>query len=191
MKKFAFIVISAALLAATVAAPAFAQQEKGDVELGLNGDVLFSHSSPLYSHGDVFVDLGYYVTSKNLVGISSETQIDHVNGSTGVSASTNTSESIYGHYRHLFSLKAHPVLFPYVGAYAGGNYDNQGTTSSDKKFLFAGQGEGGIKYFMSKKAAFEVAYNLLYVNYPNSNFQNRSFSDITFGLTYDFGKKKK
>jgi hypothetical protein len=186
MSKLASYAVAAAFLAVALAVPAFAQQQKGDVELGLNGDVLVTHSSPVEADGIVDVSLGYYLTERNLVGFESQTQI-----AGGSKESTYVDEFVFGHYRRLFVSKKRPTVMPYAGVYAGTEVSNEGLYGTTKKDIFASQGEGGFKFFVSKKTAFEVAYNFLYYRVPSISFQNSSASVVTFGITYDFSRKNK
>ena len=195
MRKVKMMVVAVALAAVSFAVPAFAQPEKGDVELGANGNLLFTHMDPSTTIGQFSVQAGYYLTKNDLVGVSSNTMFLHNSelsgGTDGALGNTLTLEAITGHYRRVFNLKSQPALVPFAGVYAGSAILSMGgEAGSYNKFL--GQGEAGVKFYVSKKTAFEVAYNLLYVNVNengwDNSFKNDSASNISFGFTYDFGK---
>lgn len=167
------------LLAAT--STGFAQQEKGDSELGLNGAFTIPHSDPGGATGEANITYGYYFTQHDLIGVG------------GLIVVSNSSQTFgpEGRYRHLFST-GNPKVFPFLGVSAGVNINHfSGAFTND----FIGVGEAGVKFFVSQRTAFEVAYNFQYLHAGglpsvpgfNDSFSQNTQSIITFGFTHLFG----
>ncbi len=169
--------LTLSLLLVVLAAPAFSQPTKGASELGLNGAVIIPDISPSDTTGLVDLSYGYYFRAHDLVGLNTITVL------------SKDVQDIYllGRYRHLFSIST-PRIFPFVGA--GGGINVLASSGSPTSHWGLGSGEAGVKFFVSQRTAFEVAYDLLYVNVKDASFRQASFGAITFGFTYTFGGKK-
>ena len=159
-----------------VAISAFSQPEKGSSEIGLNGAVLIPHISPGDTTGLVDFSYGYYFRSHDLAGLNSITIL------------SKNVQDVYllGHYRHLFST-GNPKIFPFVGG--GGGVNVFSSTGSSGHWAL-GSGEAGIKFYLNRRTALDLTYDLVYVNVKNGNFSQNSVSAITFGFTYSFGGKR-
>lgn len=157
--------------------PAFSQPEKGASEIGLNGAVIIPHVAPSDATGLIDLSYGYYFRTHDLVGLDS------------ISVLSQNVQDVYvlGRYRHLFST-GNPMIFPFVGA--GGGVNVLASSGSPTSHWALGSGEAGVKFFVSQRAAFDVAYDLFYVNINGASFSQASFSAVTFGFTYTFGGKK-
>lgn len=170
------VAFALAFISAALTMPAFAQQEKGDKEVALNGFVDVPHSDPSSVLGDVTVRLGYYIKPNTLIGIDSTTFIQK----------SGQDEFVDVFYRHLFHTHS-GKLYPFLGASAGENLLHDGGTNSN---LLA-KGEVGLKFYLSRRFAFETAYNFQYVHVPGQSFSESSDSVIVFGFSYLFGGRKR
>ena len=183
MRAFTKLCLVAVAALLTVSAlPGFSQQVKGDSELGLNESLSF----PNQSGGEVTimstVSYGYYFRTTDLVGFDDTAVVS------GTTNSLSTVDYIQGRYRHLFPMKSNPKAFPFVGVQAGILATAaSGSTSTNN---FVSNFEAGYKYYVSPKTAFEVAYNLQYINETGGTFSSDSMNVITFGFTYNFGGPK-
>jgi len=156
--------------------PALAQQEKGDMEVALNGYADIPNSDPSNVEGDVMVRLGYYIKPNTLIGIESTTLL----------AKSFQEEFADVFYRHLFHTH-NRKLFPFLGGSAGEHLTHDGGTNGN----VLATGEAGLKYYMSRRFAFEVAYNFQYIRTPGETFANSSDSLVVFGFSYLFGGRKR
>ena len=170
-----------AMLVMAAATAGYAQQEKGDSELGLNGAFTIPHSDPGGATGEANFTYGYYFTKHDLIGA----------GGLLVVSSAGQIFGPEGRYRHLFST-GNSRVFPFVGVSAGVNINHfSGSFTND----FLGVGETGLKFFVSQRTAFELAYNFQYLHAGglpgipgfNDSFSQNTQSVITFGFTHLFG----
>lgn len=158
------------------ALPALAQQQKGDVELGINGSVTVPHSDPSTTTGEISGSLGKYISNNNEVGgaaivfIEKDAQLVYLNP----------------FFTHLIKTK-NPKFYPFVGGNFGFILSHDGGTNTE----YGGAGYAGIKYYLSQKFAFQLAYNFQYQHIAGASFQEQTFSVVTFGFTYLFGKHKR
>lgn len=183
------------------AVPTLAQQVKGDSEVGLSGSFTIIPttvgSTTTYNDtGIVSVDYGYYFTRHDLLGIADSVSIS---GTTGGTSTLSTDDTLYFRYRHLFGGQSAKV-YPFAGA-GGGFYSQSApqTTQTSTQIITTTKTttngiydlEGGMKFYMNPKTAFEVAYT--YEAYSQSSGTTSSSSTmqsidvISFGFTYVFG----
>src|ERR1019366_34056 len=75
------------LLAALVCCGSgFAQQEKGDKEVGVGGQLLFTHTSNFIGNADFQLSFGYYASVRNYFGFEADPNItfEHTPGTPAV-----------------------------------------------------------------------------------------------------------
>jgi hypothetical protein len=192
VRKVSSVRVSAAFaLVVALAIPAFSQAVKGDSELGLNGAVIITHQSPISTSGLAAVTYGYYFTNRDQLGFQN---ISIISGGGG--SGTSVTDYFLGDYIHLFPLGSNPKVAPFVGGAAGVLAMTSGGSSSatgggSNSGTFIANGQGGLKFYVSEKTAFEVAYQLLYEQQSGGTFASNSLSEITFGFTYSFGGPRK
>jgi hypothetical protein len=167
-------VLAVMLVMFAVSVPAFSQQAKGDSEIGLNGSFIIPHSDPSTTLGIAQISYGYYFRKNDLLGLDS------------VVIATKGLQDVFlqGRYRHLFSIK-NPRIYPFLGAQGGINVTR--LTGSPTTHDALGTAEAGLKFFVSQRSAFEIAYNFQYVHQAGMDFANSSSSVISFGFTHLFG----
>ncbi len=172
-----FRILIGALAVFLLAVTAFSQPEKGSSDVGLNGAVLIPHTSPGDTIGLVDLTYGYYFRAHDLAGLNT------------VTIFSKNVQDVYvlGRYRHLFST-GNSKIFPFVGG--GGGINVFSSTVSSVRHWGLGSAEAGLKFFTSRRTAFEVTYDLAYVNVKNGSFSQNSVSAVTFGFTYGFGGKR-
>jgi hypothetical protein len=167
-------ILAVVVFVAATSVPAFSQQAKGDSELGLNGSFSVPHSSPGDVSGTAAINYGYYFKGHDLVGAD-------------ILAILNKDFKdvfVQGRYRHLFST-GNPKIYPFLGAAGGINILSASGSSTAHNAL--GTAEAGMKFFVSQKTAFELAYNFQYIHISGGSFTDNSQSVITFGFTHLFG----
>ncbi len=173
------------ILAMTIAAlcccgTALAQQEKGDKEVGVGGQLFVTHTSSNFTGSATFqLSLGYYTSTRNYIGFEADPQLtfSHV-----ANAGNDVSVGGFfgGNYRRLVGSPKGKV-FPFIGGGGGG-------------YLFPGGGnqatvypEGGIKSYLSQKTSLEFSYKLLvFVNGKYNGFSDRSLSLATVSIRHIF-----
>jgi hypothetical protein len=192
-----FRILSAALTVLS-AAPTLAQQVKGDSEVGLSGSfTLTPMTNPVYNSkgvqtgtqstvstsGTITVDYGFYFTRSDFFGVDESATISGTPDATTGGTDTSIIDYTTFRYRHLFGKKGAKV-YPFVGA--GGGFI--GTADSENGVASTGEGlydaEAGLKFYVSEKTAFELAYTYLG---EVQNGTTTSLDQITFGFTYVFG----
>ncbi len=141
-------------------------------ELGFEGTVFVPHAQAADAYGLVGLRAGRFVTDGNEIGLETTLFLQR------------RVQDIYvaGFYRYNFHT-ANPRLFPFLGAGAGVKVFVGGGEAASK--LLA-SGEFGLKYFLAQKVAFELAYNLVYVDTKKRGFKDSSSSVVTVGLAYVF-----
>jgi len=169
------------ITACLFAMPAVSQQEKGDSELGLSGAFTVTNNDTSSASGFADFTYGYYFSDHDVIGLGAEpfVQKDVYN------------LYLFAQYRHLFGPKTGKV-FPFVGG--GGGFNTlhlnaaaSATGSSSNTTYGLAVGEAGVKFFVSQRTAFEVAYNLRYISASGGSFAANSTSAIVFGFTHLFG----
>jgi hypothetical protein len=183
---------------------AFAQMEKGDKEVGIGGQLLFTHTSDFTGNADLQFSLGYYLSVRNYFGFEADPTFtfQHEAATSGVttkgtscgygtagcyggsagSNSTNIGGFFGGNYRRLVGNPKGRV-FPFVGG-GGGAYVSAGSDGNSASGAF--YGEGGLKGFFSQKTSIEFAYKLLYTPHSGGSFQENSLSLVTIALKHVF-----
>lgn len=161
------------LLIVLFAAPAFAQAEKGDKEVLLNGDVTTAFGGDTTSTtttGNVSAGLGYYFTQAlQLFGaLNVGFARDAVSG-TEVDAGLGIA------FRYNFPRPGSQVV-PYAGVeYSLNSFQNAG----DSSYI---QPNGGFKYYLQRNIAFDVN-----VSYGRSlSSASGSIIRESFGLVFGF-----
>jgi hypothetical protein len=167
-------ILTLSLLMFALATCAVSQQAKGDSELGLNGSFSVPHSSPSDAFGVAQISYGYYFKGHDLLGVDTLAIINK----------DFKDVFLQGRYRHLFSM-GNPKVYPFLGAAAGVNVASMTGSSTSHNGL--GTAEVGVKFFVSQKTAFELAYDFQYINVSGATFSENSQSVITFGFTHLFG----
>jgi hypothetical protein len=187
----------------------FAQQEKGDKEVGIGGQLLFTHSSNFTGNADLQASFGYYVSVRNYFGFEADPSLTFSHspaqpgfsfntktgavtsctagsaGCEGGSAAMNSTDvgGFFGaNYRRLVGNPKGKV-FPFIGG-GGGAYVQGG--SSGNSVSGALYGEIGLKSYLSQKTSLEFAYKLLYTPQSGGTFQTETFSLITISLRHIF-----
>jgi hypothetical protein len=191
-----FCILSAALTVLS-AAPTLAQQVKGDSEIGLSGALTFvpitsAGVTTIATDGTVTLSYGLYFTRGDLFGIDDQVEITGVSGG---GQSLTIDDTFDFRYRHLFGGKASKV-YPFVGGGGGfrssaapgmSNGTGASTTTTDGQYDI----EAGVKFYVSEKTAFEVAYQ--YQSYQEGTGSSSTWQQvdvINFGFTYVFGGPK-
>lgn len=128
------------LLVGALASPILAQQEAGDTELQLQGNLSISGSGGGSDSGGVNVLYGRFLTVRQEVG-------GMVNGF--FTGNGDFGGIVGPFYRFNFSAEK---LVPYVGAAATTSFGDFGN-SEDDLFLTL---EGGFRYFLDRRTAFSV-----------------------------------
>lgn len=169
-----------ALCAIVYCSTAFAQMEKGDKEIGIGGQVLFTHTSNFTGTADGQFALGYYASVKNYFGFEADPTFtfEHSGGHN----STNIGGFFGGNYRRLIGNPKGKV-FPFLGG-GGGGYVTGG--SGGNSAAAALYGEFGLKSFLSQKTSLEFAYKLLYTPQGGGGFQGDTVSLMTISLRHVF-----
>ncbi len=153
-----------ALCAVVFATPAVAQQQKGDVELQFQGYYFRSVGSDLeFGMGNIAGKIGPYITDWLQVGVGPTLSITTTSTTTfnpttfQVSKSSETTTT-FGSTAFLVAslLTRGAKAVPYVGA----QYFKQDFSNTDDKGSVGIN--AGVKYFFSKKAAFDVSGNYLF-----------------------------
>jgi hypothetical protein len=162
---------------------AFAQQEKGDKEFGMNGVGFFTHSDPMLGMVSVQGTFGKYLSVHDYVGATVGPGLEFSNGDV-------TGNIFYGgNYRRLFG-KQNAKVYPFIGA-QGGAYTYLQSSGNTTYAMVAP--EVGFKFYASQRNAFEVSYQLMIQvnNVPSgSGFGDRALSYISFGFKHLFGHGK-
>lgn len=188
---------------------AVAQQEAGDKEVGIGGQLLFTHTSNFTGNASFQGSLGYFATARNYFGFEVDPSLTftHSPGENGILFNTKTgtytacaagsagcqggsaamnSTDVSGffgaNYRRLVGNPKGKV-FPFVGG-GGGAYVAGG--SSGNSVEGAVYAEVGLKSYISQKTSLEFAYKLLYIPQSGGTFQDNSLSLITISLRHIF-----
>jgi hypothetical protein len=171
--KRVLLFLVAVLFAAGV--PCTAQQEGGDVEVGLAGNVLMNHTN---FGGSAFTQFtfGSYTSRGNFVRIIASPTFSFSRGNTTVGGFLGAG------YRRMLGATSSTVQ-PFVGV-SGGGFAQGGSGISN--LIGSGMGEIGFKKFVSQKTAFEISYQLLYLQPTGGggSFAQRTNSQVLFGFTF-------
>jgi len=162
------------LLIACAAAPVFAQAERGDKEVLLNGDVTTAFgggATTSTTTGNVSTGLGYYFTQAvELFGAL------NVGFSRDAIAGTDVDAGMGLAFRYNFPRPGRQTV-PYVGVqYALNSFKNAG----DSSYI---QPNAGFKYYLQRNTAFDV--NISY-GHALSSSAGGSIVRESFGLVFGF-----
>ncbi len=141
---------------------AFAQQEKGDVEIQIAGSYITSVGSDFdFSQGTIQAKLGRYISDRLEMGVSPTVTITTSQGAFG---DTDTDVTVGGGAFFQFSMLAGDAMsVPYFGA----QYFKRDLSDEDDNGS-AGI-NGGIKFFVTEKAALDFSGNYLFDLNENSD----------------------
>ena len=160
--------------------PVLAQQEKGDVELQVSGSLFtFVGDGTSSGSGTLFGKIGLFVTDHLSIGISpllsvsvSESESFSSNSFEKESKRTWTATTGGGAYFN-YTLLSNASTVPYFGAqYYKQDFDTEGTGQAGIN--------GGLKFFVTEKAAFDVSANYL-LDLDNSSI---GLVVLQFGFSY-------
>jgi hypothetical protein len=155
-------------------APALAQQEQGDQEVGLQGFFFVNHR-PVLGTGTIIGSYGTYFRRNQYLGVSFGPTFTFSRNGEG----SDVSGIFNANYRYLFGATGAKV-YPFVGLLGGGNAGKNSTSGY-------GAAEVGVKSFLSQKVSLEFAYQFN-VGFQNTgvktNFINRTSSQVLFGFKY-------
>lgn len=148
--------------------------EKGLTELDLSVAGYVPHSSPSDAVGAVAIRAQEFVTARSAAGINVQAYFS--NGGT---------QDVYlsGFYRHYQRVGSSPV-YAFFGAGAGANVFRVSGVGANEYFL--GQGEAGLRCFVSPVVAVDIGYNLWYLHINGLGFKDSSYSAIGIGFAYMF-----
>lgn len=178
------------LFATLTAGSLHAQQSSGDKEIGIGGDVTFTHTSDFTGSANGQFSFGYFLSKRNYVGVEADPSLTF--SSTNGTTSTTVSGFFGGTYRR-FIGKEKGRIFTFVGG--GGGETLSGTYSSGangSSVTGIGQvfGEVGFKNYVSQKTSIEFAYRFLYepttMAGTTSSFASQTSSLIVVSIRHIF-----
>lgn len=155
---------------------AAAQQQAGDMELGIGGSVAVSHSTPAEGTASAQLSFGKFLTRSHFIGVQA------IPTATFGGAS-RVGGFFGGNYRYLFGGERSKV-FPFTGIGSGiwiqANEDNRAGACV--------LGEIGFKAFASQRTSFEAAYNFIYFdgNSRAGRFRGNTLSQVMFSVRHLF-----
>lgn len=143
-------------------------------EIAAAGTLVIPNSSAKDALGVLSGRLGYYISSRSVVGV----------GTTFFAHSRVTDLYATASYRYLLRT-GDARLQPYLGASAGANlvsfYDWGGTQTR-----FLATGDVGVRYFVSRRIGFDAAVSLNYLRGAGDGFAHSTSTVFTFGLAHVF-----
>lgn len=151
-----------------------AQQQQGDLELGLQG-YYFTDTEGIIGVGNISGKIGSFFTDALELGVSPSLTIATVSTGTGESETTTTFGA--GAFLTYSFLMENATTVPYFG----GQYFK--SDFSDDEDSGAAGINAGVKFYFSRKAAFDVAGNYLFSLNENADGGILLFS---FGLSFLF-----
>jgi hypothetical protein len=152
----------------TVSVPALAQQEEGDKELQIQGTLTLATSGDTEHSGSVFVNFGKFFTLRQEAGLTLIGTFQEDGDLAG-----------FGGPFYRFNFSAGRTA-PFVGASAAAAF---GTSGFGEGVLIGL--EGGVRHYLSRRAAFSVAGQSGY------SVDDQEFSDslnVVFGFSILWGK---
>lgn len=168
------LLIAAALFSpALVCAAADPPLPGNTKEIGVSGVIYVTHDSPQDLFGVVTGRFGYYVARNNEVGVDA----------TVFAYSRIQDVYLSGFYRYVFARPEHR-LAPFVGAGLGANVSYFDYFGSQRSLI--AKGEAGLRFFMGRGCALDVAYNFMYRNHTEFGFTGTTSSILTFGFAKMF-----
>jgi hypothetical protein len=186
MKKLS-IVVAASLLVALAGSTCFAAVNAGENEVSISGSyrsVKMEGSSDTTDTTFIRGGMGHYLSDNFSIG----GDLMYINSSSGTASSDSTT--LVANVNARFYLAPKSTVIPYIGAQLG----YQGTDSGPYTLTGYNYGAmGGIKFFMSENASFDVELNYSKATVEASGAGSSGSSTSTtlaglFGLTYYFGK---
>ena len=151
-----------------------AQQEAGDKEIQVFGNVMtISSSGSSYSSGSVGGSLGYFFTRQLQLSAGA-----FVTLSGGAGSSTTTQTQLSGGVRYNFATQGRKA-FPYVGIDMGTSASSDGSPS--QSFY---RPSAGFKTFFTRNAAFDI--NVGYMRFTQQQQDAPTMIDSQFGLSFVF-----
>ncbi|HUA63685.1 MAG TPA: hypothetical protein VML19_33365 [Verrucomicrobiae bacterium] len=198
-------VFAIAALMALAAFGAFAQQERGDKEIGIGGQLYFQGSNGT-SNGNLSAQFsfGVFASSKNYFGfeadptlsitgqsctvktpcVSLDTKNAIQESTNGNTHSTNLGGFFGGNYRHMLGSNQGKIFF-FVGAGGGLFVLGGGGSTLNSGSVFP---EFGLKSYISQKTSLEFSYKLLYeLNGSGSgSFADRINNQVTVSIRHIF-----
>ena len=151
-----------------------AQQQQGDLELGFQG-FYFADTEGFFSLGTIQGKIGQFFTDNLEVGISPSLSITTISTGTGDSETSSTFGA--GAFLTYSFLSENATTVPYFG----GQY-YKSDFSDDEDSGSAGI-NAGVKFYFTKKAAFDISGNYLFSLNENAEGGLILFS---FGLSFLF-----
>ena len=125
--------------------PTFAQQEKGDKEVQLNGFIFATTGDQKIANGNIGVGLGYFITAKNEIGFGTDLTITRGGGDFSFDA------GVRGFYRYNFA-KSGKKAYPYIDL---SMFIEDVKNAGDSTIALP---SFGFKYFFKKNAAFDMNF---------------------------------
>ncbi len=169
--------------AAQITGPATGEEpyiKRGYYDLAFSGGLARYHYNGGSTSGSVSADLGYYVSSRILMGAG-----------IGFSASSASpgmwAPSGRVHFRYLIPTR-NPRAFIFFGAEPEGRYLHRQLYGSSSTSQFLLTSEAGLKYFVARNVSVETAYNLAYIHQYGLFDYDQWTSMIVTGLAFTFGR---
>jgi hypothetical protein len=174
MRRSLIVSLAAVALAAFPHIRAVAQQQAGDKEVQVFGNVTtISSNGTSYSSGSVGGSIGYFFTRQLQLSGGA-----FVTLSGGGGASTTTQTQLSGGLRFNFATEGRKA-FPYVGMDMGTSASSDGSPS--QSFY---RPSAGFKTFFTRNAAFDL--NVGYMRFTQQQQDAPTMIDSQFGLSFVF-----
>jgi len=169
MRLHRLVVLSIALVPALVSAAGDPPLPRGAKEIGVSGVVYVTHDSPQDLFGVASGRFGYYFAGNHEVGVD------------GTVFAYSRIQDVYlsGFYRYVWA-RPQRRLAPFFGAGAGANLSHFEFFGSQHSLI--AKGEAGLRIFMGRRWALDVAYNLMYRNNTEFGFTGTTSSILSFGF---------
>jgi hypothetical protein len=177
MNKYKTLMAGFALLVGLLFANSnstFAQQERGDQEIQINGNVNFNAKDiKNTANGSIGLAYGYFLTEKHQVGFQ------------GITAFSGGGTTFFGEGFYRYNLKASEKLRPYVGV-ATGSFGSTSDTSAAFGNNAYVKPNAGFKYYFKRNVAFDLNGGYQ-VNFKKPAFSPRTHNiDVRMGIALIF-----
>ena len=172
MKNLKLVTATIVLLMASTRL--FAQQVKGDFEIGFSG--MYNQASGngrTFKNGMIQGSFGFYVTKRVELGLAPSITINKTGDDTRISK----GGQVFATYSFLSSGAK---LVPYVG---GGYYYFDSGVGGDDTLGFAGV-NGGFKYYIAPKAAINFSVNYMTATKKPKGIDSLNSMLFAVGLSY-------
>ena len=173
MRRPCLICLLVILAAAPLRAGDVTPLSRGSKEIGLDGIVYVSHDSPQDLFGVATGRFGYYVAGNHQVGVDA----------TLFAYSRIQDLYLSGDYRYVMA-KSERKWAPFFGAGAGANVSHFDFFGSQHSLI--AKGEAGLRVFMGRRFALDIAYNLMYREHTDFGFTGTTSSILMFGFSKVF-----